>query len=82
MADRLLLVETTGSDEVPTRITRLLAQRRMQVSSLHMARRPDDRAWSVRLVVDVADENQAELLVKRLNRIIDVIRVVDTAGSR
>jgi acetolactate synthase small subunit len=54
----------------------------MQVSSLHMARGPGDRAWSVRLVVDVADENQAELLVKRLNRIIDVVRVIDTAGDQ
>jgi acetolactate synthase small subunit len=82
MADRLLLVETTGSDQIPTRIAGLLAQRRMQVSSLQMARLPGDGAWSVRLVVDVTDENQAELLVKRLNRIIDVVRVIDTAGDR
>jgi acetolactate synthase regulatory subunit len=79
MADHLLQVETTSSAEVPTRITRLLAQRRMRVRGLHMARRPSDDAWSIQLVVDVPDENQAELLVKRLNRLVDVIRVVDSA---
>jgi acetolactate synthase small subunit len=78
MAERLLLVETTSSDQVPARIARLLAQRRVQVGSLHMARQPGGGAWSIRLVVDVTDENQAELLVKRLNRVVDVIRVIDT----
>ena len=77
MANLVLRVEATSSDEVPARITGLLAQRRTQVSSLHMARRLGDGAWSIRLVVDVADDNQATLLVKRLNRIVDVIRVVD-----
>jgi acetolactate synthase small subunit len=77
MADRVVRVEATSSDEVPARITGLLAQRRMQVSSLHMARRLGDGAWSIQLTVTVADDNQAKLLVKRLNRLVDVVRVVD-----
>jgi acetolactate synthase small subunit len=81
MAERLLLVETTSSDGVPARIAQLLAQRRVRVGSLHMARQPGSGVWSIRLVVDVTEENQAELLVKRLNRVVDVIRVVDTAVS-
>jgi acetolactate synthase regulatory subunit len=81
MAERLLLVETTSSDEVPARIARLLAQRRVRVGSLHMARQPGSGVWSIQLVVDVTDENQAELLVKRLNRVVDVICVVDTASA-
>ena len=81
MADRLLLMETTSSDAVPARITQLLAQRRMRVGSLHMARRPGDGTWSIQLVVDLADESQAELLVKRLNRLVDVIRVVDSEAE-
>jgi acetolactate synthase regulatory subunit len=46
-----------------------------------MARQPGSGGWSIRLVVDVAEENQAELLVKRLNRVVDVIRVIDTAAA-
>jgi acetolactate synthase small subunit len=81
MAERLLLVETTSSDGVPARIAHLLAQRRVRVGSLHMTRQPGSGRWSIRLVVDVAEENQAELLVKRLNRVVDVVRVVDTAAA-
>jgi hypothetical protein len=47
-----------------------------------MARRLGDGAWSIRLVVDVADDNQATLLVKRLNRIVDVIYVVARHTAR
>ena len=82
MANRVLRVEATSSDEVPARITGLLAQRRTQVSSLHMARRLGDGAWSIQLVVDVTDDNQATLLVKRLNRIVDVIYVVARHTAR
>ena len=77
MANLVLRVEATSSDEVPARITGLLAQRRTQVSSLHMARRLGDGAWSIQLVVDVTDDNQATLLANRLSRLVDVIRVVD-----
>jgi acetolactate synthase small subunit len=81
MADRLLWVETTSSDDVPARITRLLVQRRTRITSFHMARGPGDGAWSIQLVVDVTGTAQAELLVKRLSRLIDVIRVVDTGSG-
>ena len=80
MADRLLLVETTSSDEIPARIIRMLTQRRTQIVSLHMARRHNGGAWFIQLVVDVTGENEIELLVKRLNRLVDVISVVDADG--
>jgi acetolactate synthase regulatory subunit len=81
MADHLLRVETTSSDQVPARITRLLAQRRVPVRSLRMARRPGDHAWSIHLIVGLTEQAEVELLVKRLNRVVDVICVVDTAVS-
>jgi acetolactate synthase regulatory subunit len=82
MADHWVRVETTSSDDVPARITRLLAQRRMRVRALHMSRRPGDDGWAIQVIVDMADHTEVELLVKRLNRLIDVIRVVHDAGPR
>ncbi|WAX58484.1 hypothetical protein M6B22_06890 [Jatrophihabitans cynanchi] len=80
MTERLLLVETTGSDEVPARITRLLAQRRVRLASAYVTRRTDDDGWAVQLVVDVTGDDEVSLLVKRLNRLIDVVRVI-AAGT-
>ncbi|MGH3246884.1 MAG: ACT domain-containing protein [Trebonia sp.] len=82
MTEHSLRVETTSSDEVPARITRLLAQRRVPVRSLRMARRPGDRAWSIHLVVGLTEQTEVELLVKRLNRLIDVTRVHREEGNR
>jgi acetolactate synthase I/III small subunit len=76
VVDRLLCVEATASSVVPRRITGLLAQRRMPVSSMHMSRRPEDGSWYIQLVVDLADASEVDLLVKRLNRVVDVVRVL------
>ena len=81
MVHRLLCVEATASSKVPTRISGLLAQRQVPVIGMHMNRRPEDGSWYIQLVVDLADADEEELLVKRLDRIVDVVRVFDP-GAR
>lgn len=75
MSVHLLSVDATGSDEVPARLTRLLAQRHVQLMCVHMTRRAQTGAWSVQLLVDLHRPTELDLLIKRLNRVIDVVRV-------
>lgn len=75
MADHLLCLDATGASELPARIMRVLIQRRVRLTSVTMSRLPDGGAWSAQLHVDAGDQAEVELLVKRLNRIVDVLRV-------
>lgn len=81
VSEHQLCMLTSDSLMIPTRVCNLLAARKISVDSVQMTKLAGSSRWWIQLVVRVAEPDDVELLVKRLNRLIDVIKVIDiTAG--
>jgi acetolactate synthase small subunit len=75
-----VLVIATDSRWVPARICGMLAQRNIELRSIEMTGPGDGRFWRIQLAVSVSGRDEIGLLVRRLNRLIDVVEVVDLAA--
>lgn len=80
MTQRLLHIEAAPGSNVPARVTGLLAQRQISVSSLHAESQPAG-CWSIQVTAHVQDDQALERLVKWLNRLVDVTRVLVLSGA-
>jgi acetolactate synthase I/III small subunit len=81
VAEHLLSVVATDTSVVPARVCGLLAQRNIAVSSIQMVKPAGGAYWCIQLVVCLGPEESVELVVKRLNRLVDVVKVVEISGK-
>ena len=82
MLERVLSVVAAGDRRVPSRICALLAQRVVTISGIKMSHDPVTSRWIIELVACIEDEPELELLIKRLDRLVDVLEVVDRGARR
>ena len=82
MVEHLLWVLASDSDQVPTRICGLLAHRNIATTSIQMTRSTGSPHWLIQLVVSVGSAAEIEFVAKRLNRLIDVVKVIDVSAAR
>jgi acetolactate synthase regulatory subunit len=75
VVEHLLCMLGTDSIRLPSSICGLLAQRNIAASSIHMTKPSGSDHWWVQLVVSVDSTAEAELVVKRLDRLVDVVNV-------
>lgn len=76
MPEHLLAVVAGPGRQVPTRVTGLLLPPDIEITGMQFSHPPDSALWWIQLGVRVASPEGLELLIKRLNRLIDVLRVV------
>jgi acetolactate synthase I/III small subunit len=81
VVERLLWVLGSDSQTMPARVCGLLAQRNIPVNSIQMTKPADSQHWWIRLVVCVESMNEVELVANRLNRLVDVIKVIDVSSE-
>lgn len=77
MVERLLCVLGTDSRILPARVCGLLAQRNIPVTSIQMTKPVGSQHWWIRLVVLVESTTDVQLVVNRLDRLVDVIKVIN-----
>lgn len=76
MPEHLLAVVAGPGRDVPARVTGLLMPLDVEVIGMQFSHPPDSELWWIQLTVRIASSTRLELLVKRLNRLVDVLRVV------
>lgn len=81
MLERVLSLVAVGDGRVPSRICALLAQRVVTISSIQMIHDHAASQWTIQLVACVENERELELLIKRLDRLVDVLEVVAIARA-
>jgi len=83
MRSHTLQLTTTASPTAPARVLALCAQRGVDVGGIHADRLDRESAWRIELGVTVDDEAALELLICRLNRLVDVIdlRLLDEVSG-
>lgn len=81
MVEHLLCVIASDARAVPARVCGLLAQRSVEVSSIQMAKPAGSTRWWIQLVVCLDRNGDVELVVKWLNRLVDVVKVVDLGSE-
>jgi acetolactate synthase small subunit len=77
LLERVLSVVAVDDRRVPSRICGLLAQRVVTVSSIQMTHDRATSQWTIQLVACVENARELELLIKRLDRLVDVLEVVE-----
>jgi len=81
LLERVLSLVAVDDRRVPTRICGLLAQRVVTISSIQMIHDHAASQWAIQLVACVENELELELLIKRLNRLVDVLEVVEVMAT-
>ncbi|MEW2507768.1 hypothetical protein AB0878_45640 [Amycolatopsis sp. NPDC047767] len=76
MSEHLLAVTASPGRHVPARIAGLVLPSDIEVSGLQFSRPPGPKLWWIQMTVRVPCQERLELLVKRLNRLVEVLRVV------
>lgn len=85
MADQLLCVIATDANLIPSRVCGVLEQRQVDINSIHMTRQPGDGSWRIEILIDVVRDGQLELIIKQLNRLIEVrtvVRIEDSSSEQ
>ena len=81
MLERVLSLVAVDDRRVPSRICGLLAQRVVTISSIQMTHDHAASQWDIRLVACVENQLELELLIKRLDRLVDVLKVVEIVAT-
>jgi acetolactate synthase-1/3 small subunit len=53
----------------------------VDIAGIQLIRDTENAQWTIHLVVCVEDEIELELVIKRLNRLIDVVKVIDLGSE-
>ena len=84
MARREFAIISVGPRAVSSVVT-MLVQRRVEFLDLHAVKHCVDGSehWEIRVAAEVSGADEETMLVKRLNRLIDVVKVIpkNRAGS-
>ena len=81
MPDYVICLLATSATSVPSRICTLLAQRQVKLVSLQVSRSHEREGWLVQLAVTLDKPAELDLLISRLDRLIDVVAVIDAAPT-
>ncbi|NIH87113.1 hypothetical protein [Amycolatopsis granulosa] len=76
MQEHLLAVVAGPGSDVPARVTGLLLPSDVDIVGMQFSHPPDSQLWWIQLAVRVPSPDRLELLTKRLNRLVAVLRVV------
>jgi acetolactate synthase-1/3 small subunit len=76
MPEHLLAVVAAPGRDVPAHVTGLLMPLDVEVVGMQLSHPPGSDLWWIQLSVRAPSPARVELLVKRLNRLVDVLRVV------
>ncbi|RYF59816.1 MAG: hypothetical protein EOO27_08030 [Comamonadaceae bacterium] len=80
MSEHQLVVVTGPGRDVPARVAGMLLPLDIEITNMQFSRQSDPDLWWIQLAVRVPSQERLEFLTKRLNRLVDVTRVV-TVGS-
>ena len=81
MSEHHLVIVAGPGHDVLARVAGLLLPMDVEIISLQFSRQSDPDRWRIQLAVHVPSADRLELLTKRLNRLVDVTRVI-IVGSR
>jgi acetolactate synthase I/III small subunit len=81
VVDAPLCIVARDSRWIPARICGVLAQRNVAATSIQMCKPEGSRNWWIHLVVELDEPKEAQLLLKQLNRLVDVITVIDFSSE-
>lgn len=76
LTDHLLAIVAGPGGSVPARVAGLLLPSDIEVIGMQLSHPPDSELWWIQLAVRVPSADRLQLLTKRLNRLVDVLRVV------
>jgi acetolactate synthase-1/3 small subunit len=81
MSEHHLAIVAGPGRDVPARVAGLVLPMDLEIISLQFIRQSDPDRWRIQLAVHVSSADRLELLTKRLNRLVDVTRVI-IVGAR
>ncbi|KUI39246.1 hypothetical protein [Mycobacterium sp. GA-2829] len=81
MPEQQLAIVTGPGRAVPARLTGMVLPLDIEIIHMTFAHPPQSDRWDVRLTVRVPTRERLDLLIARLNRLIDVIEVSATQSA-
>lgn len=74
---RMLTAKMKNSTGVLNRFTGVLSRRQVNIESISVGHTSEPDISRITIIIDVASLEEVELIIKQLNRLIDVVRVRD-----
>lgn len=74
---RMLTAKLQNSTGVLNRFTGVLSRRQVNIESISVGPTDDPHISRITIIIDVATLDEADQIIKQLNRLIDVVRVRD-----
>ncbi|WP_162011858.1 acetolactate synthase small subunit [Streptococcus sp. S784/96/1] len=74
---RMLTAKLQNSTGVLNRFTGVLSRRQVNIESISVGPTDDSKISRITIIIDVESLDEAEQIIKQLNRLIDVVRVRD-----
>lgn len=74
---RMLTAKLTNSTGVLNRFTGVLSRRQVNIESISVGQTENPEISRIAIIIEVDSIEESELIIKQLNRLIDVIRVRD-----
>jgi len=81
MPEHLLAVVAGPGRDVPARVAGLRLPSDIEITGMQCNRAQEPSGWWIQLAVRVRSAQHLELLIKRLNRLVDVLRVVQVEAD-
>lgn len=74
---RMLTAKLKNSTGVLNRFTGVLSRRQVNIESISVGHTDEPEISRITIIIDVETLEESELIIKQLNRLIDVVRVRD-----
>ncbi len=74
---RMLTAKMKDTTGVLNRFTGVLSRRQVNIESISVGHTSEPNISRITIIIDVASLEEVELIIKQLNRLIDVVRVRD-----
>lgn len=74
---RMLTAKMKNSTGVLNRFTGILARRQVNIESISVGHTSEPNTSRITVIIDVETMEEVELIIKQLNRMVDVVRVRD-----
>ncbi|WP_394617319.1 ACT domain-containing protein [Lentzea sp. JNUCC 0626] len=81
MHEHLICLTAADDHRALARLSAMLVQRKATITTMQFSRQPDSKSWWIQLIVRVESERERELVVKRLNRLVDIIKAFEVPGD-
>ena len=74
---RMLTAKLKNSTGVLNRFTGVLSRRQVNIESISVGHTDEPEISRITIIIDVETLEESELIIKQLNRLVDVVRVLD-----